>query len=86
MRSICFYFQVHQPYRLKQYRFFDIGKDHHYYDDYQNSYIARRVADKCYLPMNQLLLDAINEFGSNFKEVSPSRVPLWTSFRNIHPR
>ncbi len=67
MRSICFYFQVHQPYRLKRYRFFDIGKDHYYYDDYQNSYIARRVADKCYIPMNQLLLDLINEFGVNFK-------------------
>ena len=67
MKSICFYFQVHQPYRLKRYRFFDIGKDHHYYDDYQNSYIARRVADKCYLPMNQVLLDLIKEFGSNFK-------------------
>jgi alpha-amylase len=67
MRSICFYFQVHQPYRLKRYRFFDIGKDHHYFDDYQNSYIARRVADKCYLPMNQVLLDLIKEFGSNFK-------------------
>ena len=67
MKSICFYFQVHQPYRLKRYRFFDIGKDHHYFDDYQNSYIARRVADKCYLPMNQLLLDLIKEFGSNFK-------------------
>jgi alpha-amylase len=67
MKSICFYFQVHQPYRLKRYRFFDIGKDHYYYDDYQNEFIARRVADKCYLPMNQLLLDAINEFGSAFK-------------------
>jgi len=67
MRSICFYFQVHQPYRLKQYRFFDIGKDHDYYDEYQNSFIARRVADKCYIPMNQLLLDAIKEFGSMFK-------------------
>ncbi|RUA27985.1 MAG: alpha-amylase [Bacteroidetes bacterium] len=67
MRSICFYFQVHQPYRLKQYRFFDIGKDHEYYDEYQNGFIARRVADKCYLPMNQLLLDAIKEFGSMFK-------------------
>jgi alpha-amylase len=67
MRSICFYFQVHQPYRLKRYRFFDIGKDHYYYDDYQNSYIARRVADKCYIPMNQLLLDLIKEFGVNFK-------------------
>ncbi|OIP00629.1 MAG: alpha-amylase [Bacteroidetes bacterium CG2_30_33_31] len=67
MRSICFYFQVHQPFRLKKYRFFDIGKDHHYYDDYQNSYIIRRVSDKCYLPMNQVLLDLINEYGSNFK-------------------
>ncbi len=67
MRSICFYFQVHQPYRLKHYRFFDIGKDHNYYDDYQNEFIARRVADKCYLPMNELLLEAIKEFGSNFK-------------------
>ncbi len=67
MKSICFYFQVHQPYRLKKYRFFDIGKDHYYYDDYQNEFIARRVADKCYLPMNQLLLDKIIEFGSLFK-------------------
>jgi len=67
MRSICFYFQVHQPYRLKQYRFFDIGKDPNYYDDYQNKFIAERVAQKCYLPMNQLLLDKIEEFGSRFK-------------------
>lgn len=67
MRSICFYFQVHQPYRLKTYRFFNIGDDHHYYDDYQNKYIIRRVADKNYLPMNKLLLDHIREFGSRFK-------------------
>ncbi len=67
MRSICFYFQVHQPYRLKTYRFFDIGADHHYYDEQQNSFIMRRVADKCYIPMNQVLLDLINEYGSAFK-------------------
>jgi alpha-amylase len=67
MRSICFYFQVHQPYRLRQYRFFDIGKDHNYYDVYQNSYLARRIADKCYLPMNKLLLDLIEKYGSEFK-------------------
>lgn len=67
MRSICFYFQVHQPYRLRTYRFFDIGNDHHYYDDQQNKYIMRRVAEKCYLPMNGLLLDLINEYGSAFK-------------------
>ncbi len=67
MKSICFYFQVHQPFRLRRYRFFDIGKDHNYYDDYQNDYILKRVADKCYLPMNQLLLDLINEYGTQFK-------------------
>ena len=67
MRSICFYFQVHQPYRLRTYRFFDIGKDHYYFDDYKNRYIARRVADKCYLPTNQVLYDLIQEYGSAFK-------------------
>ncbi len=67
MRSICFYFQVHQPFRLRTYRFFDIGKNHNYYNDYENRLIARRVADKCYLPMNKVLLDLINEFGSAFK-------------------
>ena len=67
MKSICFYFQVHQPFRLRKYRFFDIGKEHNYYDDYQNEYIMKRVAEKCYLPMNKLLLDLINEYGSQFK-------------------
>ncbi len=67
MRSICFYFQVHQPFRLKNYRFFQIGQDHHYYDDYQNRFIMRRVADKCYLPTNRLMLDLIREHGKAFK-------------------
>ena len=67
MRSICFYFQVHQPFRLRTYRFFDIGNDHYYYDDYQNRTIARRVADKCYIPANNVMLDIINKFGSSFK-------------------
>lgn len=67
MRSICFYFQVHQPFRLRSYRFFDIGKNHDYFDEFQNRYIARRVADKCYIPTNQLMLDLIKEYGSKFK-------------------
>lgn len=67
MRAICFYFQVHQPLRLRTYRFFDIGAYHNYYDDYQNKFILRRVADKCYLPMNKLLLELIREYGSAFK-------------------
>ena len=67
MRSICFYFQVHQPFRLANYRFFDIGTNHYYFDEYRNKYILRRIADKCYLPMNQLLYNKIKEYGPAFK-------------------
>jgi alpha-amylase len=66
-KSICLYFQVHQPTRLRQYRFFDIGKDSHYYDDYANRTILKRVAQKCYLPMNELLLEAITKSKGKFK-------------------
>ena len=67
MKTICFYFQVHQPLRLKKYRFFNMGKDHHYLDDYTNRTIMRKVAEKCYLPMNDLLLRLIRENGKKFK-------------------
>ena len=66
-KSICFYFQVHQPYRLRTYRFFEIGKKHYYYDDYSNRMIMRRVAEKCYLPMNELLMRQIEKFGDKVK-------------------
>ncbi len=66
-KSICLYFQVHQPARLRLYRFFDIGKDSHYYDDFANRTILRRVAQKCYLPMNALLLELINAHKGEFK-------------------
>ena len=66
-KSICLYFQVHQPTRLMLYRFFDIGKDSHYYDDFANRTILHRIAQKCYLPMNRLLLDLIRKHGGDFK-------------------
>ena len=66
-KSICLYFQVHQPTRLRLYRFFDIGKDSHYYDDFANRTILRRVAQKCYLPMNALLLELIEANKGAFK-------------------
>ena len=66
-QNICLYFQVHQPTRLRQYRFFDIGKDSHYYDDFTDRTIMRRVAQKCYLPMNKILLDAIKAHKGSFK-------------------
>ncbi|MEA5099625.1 MAG: polysaccharide deacetylase family protein [Bacteroidales bacterium] len=67
MKSICFYFQVHQPFRLRNYRFFDIGRNHSYFDDMQNAWICRRVAEKCYLPTNKLMLDLIKQHGGAFK-------------------
>jgi alpha-amylase len=66
-KTLCLYFQVHQPLRLRQYRFFDIGKDHYYYDDFANRSIMRKVADRCYLPANKLMLDLIKEYGKQFK-------------------
>ena len=66
-KAICFYFQVHQPFRLKRYRFFDIGHDHYYYDDYTNESIMRKVADRCYLPANKIILDLINKHKGKFK-------------------
>ncbi len=44
MKAILFYFQIHQPFRLKRYRFFDIGNDHYYYDDFANDDIVTRIA------------------------------------------
>ncbi|MHA7111727.1 glycoside hydrolase family 57 protein [Sunxiuqinia elliptica] len=67
MKAICFYFQVHQPFRYRRYRFFDIGNDHYYYDDYANETILRKVADHCYLPVNKLMLELINKYKGKFK-------------------
>lgn len=66
-KSLCLYFQVHQPTRLRLYRFFDIGKDSHYYDDFANRTILKRIAAQCYLPMNELLLEAIERSKGAFK-------------------
>ncbi|MDL2255720.1 glycoside hydrolase family 57 protein [Parabacteroides sp. OttesenSCG-928-K15] len=67
MKTICFYFQIHQPFRLKRYRFFDIGNDHYYYDDFQNEEIMHRIAERCYIPANRMLLDMIKSSGGKFK-------------------
>lgn len=66
-KSICLYFQVHQPDRLRLYRFFDIGREEYYYDDFANKTILRRVADRCYLPANKLMLELIKKYNGSFK-------------------
>lgn len=67
MKSICLFFQVHQPFRHRRYRFFDIGNDHYYYDDYANETIMRKVAEKSYLPTNKLLLKLADQLEGKFK-------------------
>ncbi len=67
MPSICFYFQIHQPYRIKKYTVFDIGNDHDYFDDSasnnkNNEAIMKKIAQKCYLPTNQVLFDLIHRY------------------------
>ena len=67
MKTVCLYFQVHQPWRLKKYRFFNMGKDHNYLDDLMNRSIMQKVARQCYLPMNALLLKLIRENKGKFR-------------------
>ncbi len=67
MPSVCFYFQVHQPYRLRRYTFFDMGNNHFYEDEDSNCDILLKVARKCYLPMNRLLLEQIRRCKGRFK-------------------
>ena len=66
-KTLCLYFQVHQPVRLRKYHFFDIGKNCDYYDDFANRTITRKVAERCYLPANRIMLDLIRKYGKNFK-------------------
>ncbi len=67
MPSVCFYFQVHQPFRIKKYTFFDIGKDFSYFDgegenNLNNRFIMEKVAKKCYIPTNRLLLKLLKKY------------------------
>jgi alpha-amylase len=65
MPAVCFYFQVHQPFRIKKYSIFDIGQDHNYFDTEDektnNVRILEKVSQKCYLPTNALLLKLLQE-------------------------
>ncbi|MBN1544850.1 glycoside hydrolase family 57 protein [Candidatus Woesearchaeota archaeon] len=59
MVSVCFYFQVHQPFRMRKYSIFEIGKKDDYFDDEKNIEVLRKVARKCYLPANSLMLELL---------------------------
>jgi alpha-amylase len=65
MASVCFYFQIHQPFRLRRYSVFDT--DRHYFDHHKNGEIIRKIAQKCYLPANQMMLDVIRQHHGKFR-------------------
>jgi len=67
MKSICLFFEIHQPFRHRRYRFFDIGNDHYYYDDYSNESIMSRLAKNSYLPTNKLLGELIEKSNGQFR-------------------
>lgn len=65
MPAVCFYFQVHQPFRLRHYTVFD--QDTSYFDDHKNQFICRKVANKCYLPANRMMLNLIEKHKGRFR-------------------
>lgn len=67
MKNICFYFQVHQPFRMRNYPVFDIGNRHNYFDSVKNREVAEKVAKKCYIPANKLMLKLIKKYEGRFK-------------------
>ena len=67
MKTICLYFEIHQIIHLKRYRFFDIGTDHYYYDDFENERTIADIAERSYMPALNTLLDMIKVSGKYFK-------------------
>ena len=67
MKTICLYFEIHQNIQLKRYRFFDIGTDHYYYDDYEDERIITDLANRSYMPALNAIGDMIRENGKYFK-------------------
>jgi alpha-amylase len=67
MKTICLYFEIHQITHLKRYRFFDIGADHYYYDDYENERSINDIAERSYMPALNTLLEMCKENNGAFK-------------------
>lgn len=65
LASVCFYLQAHQPWRLRRYSVFD--NDTHYFDTYRNGELCRKIAHRCYLPLNRLLLELIQQHEGRFR-------------------
>ena len=74
MKTICLYFEIHQNIQLKRYRFFDIGTDHYYYDDYENERLISDIAERSYMPavsnsLKYTLLRCLRSFRNSTRPV-----------------
>ena len=79
MRTICLYFEIHQIIHLKRYRFFDIGTNHYYYDDYANETSINEVAERSYIPALNTLIGVVR-----LKWLYPSQVWHWSNWKSMH--
>lgn len=85
MLHVVFYFQVHQPYRLRHYSVFDVGSDASVFDGKLNGDVIRKVGDKCYLPANRLLKELIDRHEGNFKIAYSITGVAIEQFREYYP-
>ena len=85
MKSVCLNFQLHQPFRYRKYRFFDIGNDAYYYDDFANETFLRKVAMQSYLPANKIILEQIRKYNGQFKVTYSSTGVVLDQFRLYAP-
>ena len=67
MKTVCLYFEIHQNIHLKRYRFFDIGTDHYYYDDYENARSITETAERSYVPALEALIEMAKANPGEFK-------------------
>ncbi len=84
MASVCFYFQVHQPYRLRRYSVFDTGTN--YFDEYRNRQILERVAQRCYIPATQTILDLVRKHDGRFRVAYSLTGIVLEQLRSLHPK
>ena len=84
MKTICLYFEIHQIIHLKRYRFFEIGSEHYYYDDYANEQGMNEVAERSYIPALRTLIDMAKANNGAFKLKLPClfQVWLWNSWKS----
>lgn len=83
MASVCFYFQVHQPFRLRRFSIFDRGAD--YFDNPVNQEILRKVATRCYLPANAVLRELIDRHEGRFRVAFSVTGPAIEQFQRFAP-